>query len=169
MSAIPTPPPAAPPPSDAPNPPPSEGLSADSERTVADAEYDEKKPRSSSDSGGGEGGEPALPSQAPRDTGAAAAANACGSGSEPSPTATHTNDGNVHDSEKKKGGFWKKKKDTEKGEKRKEGGDAEAQRAPDIYDRFPPRKKKLIVAIVAYSAFLGRKFTSLCSRCSLAR
>lgn len=36
-------------------------------------------------------------------------------------------------------------------------GDAEAQKTTDIYDRFPPRKKKLIVAIVAYSAFLGRE------------
>lgn len=35
--------------------------------------------------------------------------------------------------------------------------DPESQRTPDIYDRFPPRKKKLIVSIVAYSAFLGRE------------
>ena len=38
--------------------------------------------------------------------------------------------------------------------------DPEAQREPDIYDRFSPSRKKLIVCIVSYAAFLGREFDS---------
>lgn len=35
--------------------------------------------------------------------------------------------------------------------------DPEGQRAPDIYDRFSPKRKRLIVAIVSYAAFIGRE------------
>lgn len=39
------------------------------------------------------------------------------------------------------------------------GMDVEAQsvREPDIYDRFPPKKKHAIVAIVSFAAFIGRE------------
>jgi hypothetical protein len=42
-----------------------------------------------------------------------------------------------------------------------EGKDAaavEAQREPDIYDRFSPKQKSMMVAIVSFSGFLGREF-----------
>jgi hypothetical protein len=35
--------------------------------------------------------------------------------------------------------------------------DPEAQREPDIYDRFSPARKRMIVAIVSYAAFIGRE------------
>lgn len=37
-------------------------------------------------------------------------------------------------------------------------GDVEAAREPDIYDRFPPQKKRWIVAVVSFSAFIGREY-----------
>lgn len=33
---------------------------------------------------------------------------------------------------------------------------------PDVYDRFPKRKKRLILCVVSYAAFLGRKPLALC-------
>lgn len=182
MSAIPPSPPpptaAALPPSETeldrrPSVPPSEGFSADSERTVADTpELDEKKLRLSSDELSDVPEKP-RPSPSPThshshsvsqlsrgapnartsNTHAALPANSAPAESNAS-HASHA-DSTIGKNEGKKG--WRIGKKDGKKHKESKKDDVEAQRAPDIYDRFPPRKKKLIVAIVAYSAFLGRK------------
>lgn len=173
MSAIPTPPPQSVDDRQAlpheqqqdrrPSVPPSEGFSADSERTVADTpELDEKKLRRSLSE------DPTLSDVAEKPPQSPSHA------SSPSPHLdsqldngkSNTNDSSNttsdetigrNDGKKRRIGWHKhEKKDRDEGKKDKD--DVEAQRAPDIYDRFPPRKKKLIVAIVAYSAFLGREY-----------
>lgn len=37
--------------------------------------------------------------------------------------------------------------------------EAQQEREPDIYDRFTPEKKNMIVAIVSFAAFIGRKWS----------
>lgn len=137
--------------------PPSEGLSADSERTAA-SDYDEKKPkRSFTDEGtaeGAEGAEPTLPAvfQDARDPGAAG----CTAGGTPS-TPSSALDEPIN-KEKSRWGFGRDAAaEARRQQAKQDEKDVEAQRPRDIYDRFPPRKKRLIVAIVAYSAFLGRE------------
>lgn len=39
----------------------------------------------------------------------------------------------------------------------KDGAAAEEQREPDIYDRFSPHRKHIMIAIVSFSGFLGRE------------